>query len=111
MGWSVGYDENWRRDIGYGVPSFCDHPDCSKKIDRGLSYVCGNGPKGGEHGCGLYFCAEHHYSGRHNLCQRCRDGLEPFEPKPDLPEWTHHKMTDPSWEEWRKLNGINKREE
>jgi hypothetical protein len=27
---------------------------------------------------------------------------QPFTRKPDLPEWTRHKMTDPSWEEWRK---------
>src|SRR4051812_7048849 len=26
MGWSIGYDSNWQRDIGYGVPAFCDHP-------------------------------------------------------------------------------------
>lgn len=28
MGWSVGYDDNWKRDIGYGVPALCDYPDC-----------------------------------------------------------------------------------
>src|SRR5690606_23075125 len=53
MGWAVGYDSNWNRDIGYGVPTTCDHPGCNEKIDRGLSYVCGDEPYGGEHGCGL----------------------------------------------------------
>ena len=28
MGWSIGYDTNWKRDIGYGVPAKCDHPRC-----------------------------------------------------------------------------------
>ena len=59
MGWSKGYDNNWKREIGYGVEAVCDHPKCNKKIDRGLSYVCGGQPYGGEHGCGLYFCSEH----------------------------------------------------
>ena len=30
MSWAVGYDENWKRDVGYGVPSYCDHPDWIK---------------------------------------------------------------------------------
>ncbi len=37
MGWSIGYDDNWKRDIGYGVRATCDHPACNAKIDRGLS--------------------------------------------------------------------------
>ena len=100
MGWSIGYDSNWERDIGYGVIAVCDHPDCSKKIDRGLSFVCGGEPYGGEKGCGLYFCSEHLYSG--NLCERCRDDEEPFEPKPDAEEWIRFKLKDKSWERWRK---------
>ena len=24
MGWQVGYDSKWQRDIGYGVPAICD---------------------------------------------------------------------------------------
>lgn len=35
MGWAVGYDSNWRRDIGYGVPALCDQPDCVEEIDSG----------------------------------------------------------------------------
>lgn len=59
MGWEIGYDHRWRRDIGYGVPAICDHPDCNEKIDRGLGSVCGGDPYGGEDGCGLFFCGEH----------------------------------------------------
>lgn len=40
MSWAVGYDTNWHRDIGYGVPAECDHPECTERIDRGLGYVC-----------------------------------------------------------------------
>ena len=109
MGWSIGWDNNWQRDIGYGVPCKCDYPKCNKKIDRGLSYVCGGEPYGGEYGCGLYFCSEHlAYRTPKNeekliqMCHRCRNGNEPYKPKPDLKEWIDWKMTDPSWKEWRK---------
>jgi hypothetical protein len=72
MGWAIGYDTNWHRDVGYGVPAYCDHPDCQKIIDRGLSYVCGGDVYGGEHGCGLYFCEHHLFSGDFGLtCERC----------------------------------------
>lgn len=100
MSWSIGYDENWARDIGYGVPAICDHPKCSEKIDRGLSYVCGGEPYGGEKGCGLFFCPEHLTAS--GVCRRCATKKKPFEPKPDTPEWINHKATDPSWAEWRK---------
>ena len=114
MGWEVGFDHNWKRDIGYGVPSFCDHTDCSVEIDRGLSHVCGSRPYGGDHGCGLYFCDSHltfHEVDNElvQLCERCAANyfteqpivMEPFIPKPDTPEWINHKATDPSWEKWR----------
>lgn len=54
MGWSVGYDERWRREIGDGVPALCDHPGCDEERDRGPSFVCGNDPYGGDRACGLY---------------------------------------------------------
>jgi len=95
MGWSIGYDSNWKRDIGYGVPAWCDQPGCEKEIDRGLSYVCGAEPYGGERGCGLYFCSKHLSSV--SLCVNCELGRKPFELKPDHPDWVHHKATDPSW--------------
>lgn len=105
MSWAVGCDNGWKRDIGYGVPATCDHPECNAKIDRGLSYVCGGEPYGGEHGCGLYFCLEHLLLGnKAQVCYRCIEGNEPFAPKPDRSEWIHHKLTDESWQQWREDN-------
>ena len=104
MGWEIGYDYNWKRDIGYGVPAICDHPDCNEKIDRGLSHVCGGEPYGGEEGCGLYFCYKHLQMYQKQLCERCQNNKEPFKPKQDIEEWTNHKLTDPSWKLWRKEN-------
>lgn len=112
MGWAIGWDGDWQRDIGYGVPAWCDDPSCNEEIDRGLSYVCGNEPYGGDRGCGLYMCGHHLYmvpvdpddteGDWIGLCARCHKGEAPFEPKPDHPEWLLHKLKDESWEEWRK---------
>ena len=115
MGWQVGFDSTWNRDIGYGVPATCDRPDCGEAIDRGLGYVCGSEPYGGEHGCGLYFCGAHLVSGRTAsasslhaddrwLCERCLVGKASFDPTPDTAEWAHWKLTDESWAEWRRQN-------
>jgi hypothetical protein len=129
MSWSIGVDRNWNRDIGYGVPAVCDHPDCNEKIDRGLSFVCGGEAYGGEHGCGLFLCGAHLLHGEprdpdvdadgydqedakawaasvesstgNYFCERCLAGAKPFEPKPDIDEWVRHKATDPSWAMWR----------
>jgi hypothetical protein len=111
MGWSIGFDGNWNRDIGYGVPAICDHPDCNEEINRGLSYVCHeNEPFGGE-GCGLYFCEKHRepiFSEADECigrgCERCAKGEAPFAPKPDVPRWVEWKLTDASWQRWRKEN-------
>jgi hypothetical protein len=113
MGWSFGFDSNWNRDVGYGVPAFCDHPGCGKEIDRGLAYVCGGEPYGGEKGCGLFFCKEHRgfYQKRINkkleyfeLCYRCGHYKKPYIPSLEHPEWIKHKLTHKSWEQWRKEN-------
>jgi hypothetical protein len=104
MGWSLGYDDHWDRDIGYGVPAYCDFPGCGAEIDRGLAYVCGGEPYGGEHGCGLYFCGKHlRWFGRFRrcVCHRCGQGKPPFTPTPDHPTWVQHKLTDASWATWR----------
>lgn len=104
MSWAVGFDARWKRDIGYGVPAVCDHPECAKEISRGLSYVCCDGqPYGGERGCGLYFCYVHCTWDSHQ-CERCEAGAEPFEAKPDVPQWVEWKLTDDSWAEWRAEN-------
>jgi hypothetical protein len=113
MGWSIGIDPNWDRDIGYGVPAFCDHPGCGNKIDRGLSYVCGGEAYGGQKGCGLFFCEEHigFYNKRLDgkielvgLCYRCGHYKKAYNPKPDHPEWIAFKLTDKSWRQWREEN-------
>jgi hypothetical protein len=106
MGWSLGWDSNWNRDIGYGVPAICDHPGCSAEIDRGLAYVCGGEPYGGDRGCGLYFCKDHRieHARLPQLCKRCHDRKSPFNPKPDSIRWIEHKLTDESWEQWRQEN-------
>lgn len=103
MSWAIGYDTRWQRDIGYGVPATCDRPVCGEPIDRGLGYVCGGEPYGGEVGCGLYFCADHllYGDGRGPVCERCLAGEPPFEPTPDTTEWIQWKLTDPSWAQWR----------
>jgi hypothetical protein len=103
MGWSIGYDSKWNRDIGYGVPSICDHPSCNKEIDRGLSHVCGDAPYGGERGCGLYFCVDHQV-GKHQRCEQCTKRRKPFSPKPDTLEWLRWKLQDESWQQWRDEN-------
>jgi hypothetical protein len=102
MGWSVGFDSNWNRDIGYGVPAACDQPACGEAIDRGLGCVCGGDPYGGEHGCGLFFCGKHLLMGDpRQQCERCAAGQPPFEPTPDTAEWLDWKLTDESWAQWR----------
>jgi hypothetical protein len=105
MGWSLGYDSSWHRDIGYGVPAYCDHPKCKRVIDRGLSYVCGNEPYGGERGCGLYFCGDHQQDG-YQRCERCakRSKKGPFDARPDHPRWMKHKLKHASWQKWRDEN-------
>lgn len=112
MSWAVGYDQKWQRDIGYGVPATCDYPGCGAAIDRGLPYVCGSQPYGGEYGCGLYFCPQHqHVAGdkRDNvhLCARCYHGkyYNAYTPTPDVQQWIDHKATHPSWAQWRKEQG------
>ena len=109
MGWSIGFDRQWNRDIGYGVPAYCDHPKCGAEIDRGLAHVCGGEPYGGEHGCGLYFCAAHLFMPWgprirvwNQRCHRCINGRPPYRRlSAEHPTWIAHKLTDESWAEWR----------
>jgi hypothetical protein len=105
MSWSIGKDPNRDRDVGYGVPAYCDHPQCWAEIDRGLAYCCGDYHGGDEKGCGLYFCA-HHLSAFGNLCPKCaRYDHRPYKvTKPEHPDWIEHKLTDESWQQWRDEN-------
>lgn len=103
MGWSIGYDDNWQRDVGYGVPAFCDAPKCQEKIDRGISYVCGGEHYGGEKGCGLYFCSKH--LNWEQKCPRCRQYKPPYTKiSRERPEWIKHKLKHSSWKQWRDEN-------
>lgn len=102
MGWSLGHDSNWGRDIGYAVPAYCDHPNCDKEIDRGLAHVCGGEPYGGDKGCGLYFCGEHLLP---TLCEKCTPRhRKPFPAKPEHPRWVLWKTVHKSWAKWRREN-------
>ncbi len=108
MGWSIGFDANWNRDIGYSVRAYCDEPKCTEEIDRGIAHVCGGEPYGGERGCGLYFCATHLFYHKFKdgetqcVCHRCDTHKKPFKPKPEHPEWAAWKLTHSSWADWRK---------
>lgn len=122
MSWAVAFDARWQRYVGYGVPAICDFPECGAPIDRGLAYVCGGDPFGGQHGCGLYLCGDHRSLGRvpadmfdplvagddteddgqwAELCGRCHAGGQPFEHTPDVREWLDHIMTHETWSDWR----------
>lgn len=104
MSWSIGFDSSQNRDIGYGVPAYCDHPQCWAEIDRGLARVCGGEPYGGEKGCGLYFCG-HHLFVSPQRCPRCARYRKPFTiTKPEHPDWRSHKLRDESWQQWRDEN-------
>jgi histidinol phosphatase-like PHP family hydrolase len=75
------------REIGYGIPATCDHPDCTKEIDRGLDFCCGGMHGGQGHycedakvwvGCGRYFCHDHKDI---TLCDECRADLDKITPE------------------------------
>ena len=59
MGWANCGNDKDGRPIGYAVEAKCDESKCDKKIDRGLSFVCGGMHGGDTYGCGKYFCEEH----------------------------------------------------
>lgn len=63
------------REGGYGVEAHCEQDGCGAKIDRGLSFLCGELPGGDEYGCGGYFCGEHLYPvSRASQCAVCKRG-------------------------------------
>lgn len=106
MYWSIGYDEHWKRDIGFGVDAICDHPGCKNEIDRGIEHVCGGEPYGGDSSCGLYFCKDHLQTNTIDneevpQCTQCSSGKEPFEPTPDTENWLNYKQTSSYWAGWR----------
>jgi len=73
MGWASGKIDG--KHVGYAVEDTCNHPGCTKHIDRGLAYACG-----GEHGttedhCDGYFCSKHLYAGEDGVfrCAECTE--------------------------------------
>lgn len=108
MYWAIGFDENWNRDVGFDVPSICDHPNCNNAINRGIDHVCGGEPYGGDSHCGLYFCKDHlkleaiSTSGENKpVCEQCSAGKPPFRPTVDTKEWVTYKQTSNYWAGWR----------
>ncbi|MGL5485874.1 MAG: hypothetical protein ACRDC6_06240 [Shewanella sp.] len=59
MGWGSCGEDSKGRPIGYMHDAKCDHPDCNKTIDRGLSHACGGMHGNTEYGCEKYFCEDH----------------------------------------------------
>lgn len=83
MGWGNCGIDNLGRPIGYEHDATCDHPECNRHINRGLSHVCGGMHGDNEVGYGRYFCAEHltglikDSNGNHQLiCSFCESGAE-----------------------------------
>ena len=81
MGWAdCGTDSNGRH-IGYAFEATCDYEGCEEKIDRGLSFVCGDMHGEDEVSCEKYFCGEHrknyieHCGKEFQICDSCKDIL------------------------------------
>jgi len=68
MGWGTcGKNEKTGEMMGYCYEGICNDSDCKEEIHHGLSYVCGGMHRGGEWGCGYYFCGDHlHHLGFEN---------------------------------------------
>lgn len=113
MGWSIGFDGSWNRFRGYAVPAKCDHPECNKDIYRGVDSICSE--------CELSFCDSHLFYREIDppepnrssewVCDRCLNGEEPFDPKPETDEWINWIRDDESWSEWRKEKGVKTAEQ
>lgn len=59
MGWADCGNDRAGRPIGYAFEATCDHPECDAKIDRGLSYACGDMHGEDVYWCDKYFCGQH----------------------------------------------------
>jgi hypothetical protein len=59
MGWANCGTDSRGRNIGYGTRAKCDYPGCKARIDRGLSYACGDMHGKLEWACEGYFCEKH----------------------------------------------------
>lgn len=104
---------------GYGVPAYCEHPDCDKEIDRGMAFACGGEPFS-ELGCDGYFCEDHReyyaYDSEQDgpcehdedclcpsveVCHACATGQPRYPYKQEHPRFIYHLVHDYSWAEWR----------
>ncbi|MDW2204282.1 hypothetical protein R7007_21675 [Vibrio sp. 1636] len=89
MGWGYCGHDKQGREIGYSVAAICDHEECNKEIDRGLSYACGDMHGETEYGCEKYFCSEHldntvaDEGSFNSICDDCAKALV------DSREWRH----------------------
>lgn len=84
MGWAGPFQLADGRMGGYAVEATCDFPGCEAKINRGLSYVCGDMHDGDEHSCGRYFCGDHMYFGLglpNQMCEECADRFRDENPE------------------------------
>lgn len=122
MGYAV-YRIGHGRWGGYGVPAYCEHPECSEEIDRGMAFACGGEP-GDDHGCDMYFCEKHReYTGfkgngesypdylcdcdedcectYKEVCHPCASNEPSYPYKHEHPDWIKHLQTDESWKDWR----------
>jgi len=59
VGWARCGTDDKGREIGYAISATCDHHDCDKRIDRGISYACGGHHLSADVYCERYFCADH----------------------------------------------------
>lgn len=89
------------RWIGYGVPAYCDHPDCNVEIDRGMGYAC-------NHECGGYYCSRHRFLPEimlndNNEVEYC-GCLHEHVQREEHPKWLAFILNEESWEKWRKEN-------
>lgn len=79
MGWGNCGTDSKGRPIGYAFEATCDHPGCTKEIDRGLAYACGGMHGEDEYSCEGYFCDEHLYyseKAEECLCIKCFELVE-----------------------------------
>lgn len=108
---------------GYGIPAYCEQPECNEEIDRGMAFACGGEPFS-EMGCDRYFCSKHKQytcwkrDGSEEqcdhekkckcecfeVCERCSKNESPFPYKPEHPDWVNHYLKDGSWATNRKNN-------
>lgn len=107
MGYGNCGSDSKGRGIGYAHEAQCDHLDCSKIIDRGMSYACGGEHGETEYSCEGYFCEGHlrgplldddHSATDHlmgPLCFECADAVELDEKECKESERLEKHMTEP----------------